>query len=273
MNAIKERINQLVIDDLESGVAPRRKTWNSYQIWSNERPYSGINQMVLQIQKRNQNFSSNRRMTFTQIKKLGGTVRKWEKGSPVVFYKTIKKKNSEDETESFPMLKMYFVFNTDQTTLELKDVSISESKAEEYIRAKEIVENFTSWPDILFWPDPLYYPSKDEVRMPDKLDFTDIDEYYHTLFHELIHSTWHKDRLWRDLESPTNHYNYGVEELIAELGASYLSAEAQIEAWILENSKSYIRGRLDSIKEDKSMLFKASSKGWKAKEYILNNWI
>ena len=272
MNAIKERISQLVIDELEMGIAPRRKTWNTYQTWSNDRPYSGVNQMVLQIQKRTQNYKSNRRMTFSQIKNQWGVVRKWEKGSPVVFYKNIRRKDElDEETKTFPMLKMYFVFNLDQTTLELEEVAINESKVEEYLRAKEIVENFTSWPDILFGPQPLYYPWKDEVRMPDKNDFFDMDEYYHTLFHELVHSTWHKDRLWRGVETPTNHYNYGVEELVAELWASYLSAEAEIETGVIENSKSYIRGRLNSIKEDKSILFKASSKGWKAKEYIINN--
>jgi len=50
-----------------------------------------------------------------------------------------------------------------------------------------------------------------------------------------------------------------------------LSGESGIEPHIIENSKAYIRDWLSAIKEDKNLLFKASSEGRKAKEYIVNN--
>ena len=71
MNSIKEKINQLIIEELEKGTVPRRKTWNTIQVGSNQRPYSGINQINLQIQKIHHNYTSHRRMTFGQIKNLG----------------------------------------------------------------------------------------------------------------------------------------------------------------------------------------------------------
>lgn len=40
MNKIKERINQFVIEELEQGVVPWRKTRNIIQVGSNHRPYS-----------------------------------------------------------------------------------------------------------------------------------------------------------------------------------------------------------------------------------------
>lgn len=84
-------------------------------------------------------------MTFAQIKDLGGSIKKGEKGTPVIFFKTItKKKKDSDEHESFPMMKMYFVFNMDQTTITTEAETPSASKREEYLRAKDIVENFSS---------------------------------------------------------------------------------------------------------------------------------
>lgn len=213
-------------------------------------------------------------MTFAQIKDLGGSIKKGEKGTPVIFFKTItKKKKDSDEHESFPMMKMYFVFNMDQTTITTEAETPSASKREEYLRAKDIVENFSSWPKIISGSKPAYYPFEDIVRIPNIKDFESPDEYYHTLFHELIHATGHKSRLNRGLDKPTSKYDYGVEELVAEIGAAYLSADAQIEGEIIDNSKAYISSWLNKIKEDKSLLFQASKLARKANQYVLTNGI
>jgi len=41
-------------------------------------------------------------------------------------------------------MKMYFVFNIEQTTLPLTEIELTHSDFEKYMRAKEIVENFTT---------------------------------------------------------------------------------------------------------------------------------
>ena len=76
MNTVKQRINQVIIDELENGDVPRKKTRNTIQIGSNDRPYTGINQLILQISKTKNAYGLNRRMTFSQIKKMGGQVKK-----------------------------------------------------------------------------------------------------------------------------------------------------------------------------------------------------
>ena len=61
--------------------------------------------------------------------------------------------------------------------------------------------------------------------------FDKSEDYYGTLFHELVHSTGHGERLNRKelLESKGMRTDkYAIEELTAEMGASYLKAYAGI---------------------------------------------
>ncbi|MCP3028715.1 hypothetical protein LF822_17395 [Halobacillus sp. A5] len=65
-----------------------------------------------------------------------------------------------------------------------------------------------------------------------------------SIFHEMVHSTGHKDRL--DREGVTGKIsfgsqNYSKEELIAELGASMLCGVTGIENQTIDNSASYIQ--------------------------------
>ena len=57
-----------------------------------------------------------------------------------------------------------------------------------------------------------YNPDTDIICMPAKNQFTSIEEYYVTLFHELIHSTLHEKRLNRKIKNIEKK-----EELVAEI--------------------------------------------------------
>jgi antirestriction protein ArdC len=62
--------------------------------------------------------------------------------------------------------------------------------------------------------------------MPKLNTFIDADSYYKVLFHELAHSTGHKDRLNRKTLLEVNHWGdntYAKEELVAEISAMYLT--------------------------------------------------
>ena len=62
--------------------------------------------------------------------------------------------------------------------------------------------------------------------------------------------------------------NYGFEELVAELTSAYLCANNGINN-TLENSSAYIQHWLEALRNDKTMLLKASGKATAAVEYIL----
>jgi|SRR5579863_247972 len=80
-----------------------------------KRPYDGVNFFLLQMS----GFSSNYWLTYNQITEMGGTVKKGEHATQVVFwkmnlYKDVDKKTGEETVKKVPFLKYYNVFNVDQ---------------------------------------------------------------------------------------------------------------------------------------------------------------
>lgn len=63
--------------------------------------------------------------------------------------------------------------------------------------------------------------------MPKLETFVNSERYYGTLFHELVHATGHGERLNRkellEQKGPQTR-DYAIEELTAEMGASYLKS-------------------------------------------------
>jgi antirestriction protein ArdC len=69
----------------------------------------------------------------------------------------------------------------------------------------------------------------DRIFMPERGAFAEVEHYYATLLDELTHWTGHPSRLNRDLDSRLGSHAYAAEELIAEMGAAFLCAEAGIQ--------------------------------------------
>jgi antirestriction protein ArdC len=117
-----------------------------------------------------------------------------------------------------------------------------------------------------------YRPATDTVQMPTRETFDNPEAYYSTLFHELTHSTGHQKRLNRptltDLQ-PFGSTNYSKEELVAELGAAFLCAQAGIENATVNRNASYIAGWLRALENDRRMVILAAAQAQKAADYIL----
>ena len=63
---------------------------------------------------------------------------------------------------------------------------------------------------------------------------------------------------------------YSREELVAELGASFLCSTAQIDYdAITENSASYLDGWLKVLREDSRFIFRVAAEAQKGVEYVL----
>jgi antirestriction protein ArdC len=80
--------------------------------------------------------------------------------------------------------------------------------------------------------------------MPEKEAFKRDEQFYSILFHEMIHSTGHENRLGRFSERSDlvgfGSIEYSKEELIAEMGVSYLNAFAGIKDANFKNSLAYM---------------------------------
>src|ERR1039457_2340718 len=117
-----------------------------------------------------------------------------------------------------------------------------------------------------------YSPHEDCVGLPARERFERTEDYYSTVFHELIHSTGHEKRLKRFTEAAGYGSNpYCKEELIAEMGAAFLCGLAEIGERTIDNSAAYLKGWLEQLRHDKTLIVQAAAQAQKAADFILGN--
>ena len=275
---IYEVVTDRIIDILEKGVIPWRKPWSASQVLAKNmvsgKEYRGCNFMLTNCQGYESPFWG----TYKQIEARGGQVKKGSKGTPIIFWSLLKYKDKEKEgkEKSVPLLKMSFVFNADQC--DGLDFGKPEGVIREHTPIEECERILGNVPlgfsEVRHCEARAFYnPRLDYINMPRVELFKTSEEYYHTRFHESVHATGHKDRLGREGVEGVSHFGdsvYSFEELVAELGASYLSAKAGIGSVVVENSAAYINGWLSVLRKDSKFLVKASGAAQKACKYILN---
>lgn len=265
----------------EKGHLPWHRPWNvtdrfPANLERPDTPYRGINFWMLL----SAGYASPFWMTFNQCKKLGGKVKKGQKGTLVVFWK-IKPKDENDETSrSKAILRYYYVFNLEQVE------GIPENKIPEVNKApkldfsplencEKILSDMPISRDIIEHGHnrAAYSPYFDKISMPNPEDFHGVEEYYATLFHELSHATGHEKRCNRKdaFGSYFGKAKYSKEELVAEISSCFLCHTAGIENKTIDNSAAYIGGWLKKLKDDPRMLVFAASAAQKATDYILDN--
>ena len=273
---VYELVTERILASLAAGVAP----WKSPYLagvgfptnFTTGNRYRGVNVFLLGLS----GFSSPWWLTFRQAKELGGSVRKGEKGSMVVKYGTFEAEDESGEAEKRMFLKTYTVFNSCQ----IDEVSFPQPEARalsnDCEEARKIVAGMQQRPEIKHGSAQAFYrPSEDFVSMPDAVNMASESAYFSTLFHELTHSTGHASRLARkslmeNIGKVGNKSTYAEEELVAEMGASFLNAHAGILETEIENSAAYLASWAKAIKEDRSIsVIRAASQAQKAADFIL----
>ncbi len=237
-----------------------------------KKPYNGINILLLAMS----GFQSPWWLSFKQVKTLGGTVRAGEKGTPIVFWSFVEKENSETKKiEKFCFAKYYTVFNSEQCegievpAVEKKTVS----EVEKLENCEKIVAGFKDCPKIQEKEQQAYYnPISDIINMPKRNSFEGSEEYYSVLYHEMIHSCGHSSRLNRKGVAERNFFaseEYSKEELIAELGSTFLATMSGIELETKDNSVAYIQGWIKALKGNSRLIIDAAAAAQKSVDYVL----
>jgi antirestriction protein ArdC len=271
-------ITNRIIEQLEKQVIPWRKPWTEGghpQNLFTKRPYIGMNTWLLGSLGYAQNYF----LTWKQLKAVGASVKKGEKGTMVVFWKRIAQeegKTSTDPKKVKSILRYYYVFNIAQIDdlPEVITIPAFPDTVSHITACDEIIERMPQCPTIKHGKQQAYYdPLKDHINMPKQGSFDTLTSYYATLFHELIHSTGHQTRLNRkEIVEPNKFASdpYSLEELTAEIGACYLNSITGIAQTEFDNSVAYIKGWIDKLKNDRRFIVYASGQAQKATDYILN---
>lgn len=273
-NPVYQYVTEEIIRQLEQGVVPWRKPWNTKENpainYITRKPYRGINTLLLS--------KAGEYMTFKQVQDLKGKVKKGSKSHMVIFYK-IDKKLKEDsdgnkKIDTYFILRYYRVFHLDDIEGIPSKIEKPESENSPINEAENILALYKDKPEITNANQgrAYYSPSEDYINVPGIECFNSEEEYYSTLFHECIHSTGHKSRLNRFAEEDQanaafSSESYSKEELTAEVGAAMLCGLAGIDVTI-DNSAAYIGGWLKRLKDDNKLIVQAANKAQAAADYI-----
>ncbi|MBE9047278.1 hypothetical protein IQ255_23250 [Pleurocapsales cyanobacterium LEGE 10410] len=124
--------------------------------------------------------------------------------------------------------------------------------------------------DISYGGNQAYHDyKKNKIYLPPSHQFTSRDGYWATLFHELIHWTATPDKLDRPCCGNLKNPIYHQEELVADLGASFLGNYFGLASIELEHHASYLSHYWSLLNLDPQAFFRAVYKAQKAADYLL----
>lgn len=284
---VYELVTNKVLEALKNGVAPWQKPWdggNGYISHESGKPYSYLNGILIAMD----GGKVGEYLTMNQIQKEGGKLKKGAKSKLVVFYKMAEykqKKLNEDNIEEeivkiYPTLKYYLVFHIDdceginpkfENPMKVRQNNPIES-------AEKVINDYVEREKLNFENKEisdraLYSPSRDLVKIPTIEQYSEVNEYYSTAFHEFTHSTGIKKRCDRGLEVHASFGSdrYSKEELVAEMGSAMLVSMLGLDTEkAFKNQVSYLKGWMEAISKDNKLIVTAAGKAEKAVKYILN---
>lgn len=226
--------------------------------------YKGVNILSLWVS----GYGAQRWASYKQWQEVGAQVKKGERGSPIIFYSVTEEKEGKPsrgfirssvvfnvaQVEGAPAVPQPVINLTPEQRLAALDAWLDARTHE--IKLVSCEDDYAAY----------YRPASDTVHMPPFECFNTPEHYYSVLFHEATHWTGAKHRLDR----LGNYQGEGraKEELVAELGASFLAAAFGIENVTRDDHVNYIAAWLKHLKGDKRFIIEAASQASKAVDFL-----
>jgi antirestriction protein ArdC len=254
-------ITNRIIAELERGTVPWVKPWAvplPYNVATQHR-YSGVNVLLLWDAP----YQRPAWLTFRQATLLGGRVKKGEHATPIVYVSTVTKTEGDEEKE-ISFLRRYYVFNVEQVeglpqNLYAPATLSTPSGIEEFFA--EISA------DVRHGGASAYYePIEDYIQLPRPEYYLGLELYHATRLHETVHWTGHPTRLERQFGERFGDSAYAFEELVAELGAAFLSAELGLPTEL--HHAAYIGSWVQLLRDHNRAILSAASHASSAAEYL-----
>ena len=275
---IYTRITAEIVAAIEAGAGEWRMPWH-HDGASTARPvnvasrkgYRGVNVLALWIASQAAGYPTGVWGTYRQWQAAGAQVRKGERATSIVLWKTTRAEGADDADAEVERPRFfargYSVFNQAQADgYTAPDVPVL-SEAERLADAETFYANLGI--NTVYGGDEAYYlPSKDTVYMPPFEFFHDAAAHYSTLFHEGIHATSAKHRCDRELSARFGSEAYAMEECIADCGSAMILADLGIAARPRPDHAAYIASWLKVLRNDTSAIFTAASKAQAAADWM-----
>lgn len=287
--SVYEIVTEKIINRMEQGEIPWFKPWDCEESevainYITRKPYSLLNQLLLG--------KGGEYLSYKQLTDKGGTLKEGAERRLVTFWKEntwLKKVEDEETGEVLEevrngfLLRYYYVYHLkDIEGIESKIVKkeIKKRKRRFNTLAEEVIKKYKENNKPLLISEEksnraFYAPLRDSIIVPLRTQFHSLKHFYHTLFHEMAHSTGHKDRLNRsgitNISAGFGTKEYSIEELVAEMSSAMLCSKIGIDSKeLLDNTTAYIQSWLKALKNNPKWIVFASSQAEKATKYILN---
>lgn len=271
-----------IIAALEAGTSPWSCPWRGQGVdarpanVSTGRMYRGINVLLLNLRAMSEGYASNRWLTLAQANALGARIRRGEQGSQIVFF-TLRELDEpaeagrldSEQRRVVPLLRAFTVFNVDQVDGlpdSMKAKPLPQTQWTPVDMAERILD--ASGAELRHGGSKAFYaPGPDLIQMPPRQAFDSAADYYTTALHELTHWTAHPSRCNRPLGMRHGIDAYAFEELVAEMGSAFLADYCGLVGRM--QHASYIASWLQALRNDKRLIFTASSQAQKAADFLL----
>jgi antirestriction protein ArdC len=240
------------------------------------RRYSGINRLVLWATADACGYASGTWATYQQWQTSGAQVRKGQVGTHVILWKKVErgdasaKVGADGECKARFFARSFVVFNRDQVDgaqdvaqQEVAPVSTSIAEALAFLEGIGVPVEYGLH-------DAYYRADLDKVFMPERAAFVSDLDLVSTLAHEVTHASGHANRLARETLRDY-HKERSIrarEELVAELGASYLMADLGLAYTPRPDHAAYLASWLNTLRHDPKAIFTAAAQAQAAADWI-----
>jgi antirestriction protein ArdC len=278
-DSIYDTITQQIVEAIEEGADFYRMPWHCARAdltnpanIATKRSYRGVNTLMLWVIAETRGYRSGTWGTYRQWQQRGAQVRKGEKSAAIVFWKNLRSAENEaaaeaDEDKPLFVARGYSVFNAEQVEGYVPEAVPVPSEEERIGRADAF---FARIPAKVVQEGDMscYMPQIDTVQMVPFPRFRSAKAFYSVLAHELTHWTGAGARLNRDLSSRFGSEGYAMEEMVAELGAAFISGHLGLPSVPRTDHAPYIASWLKVLKNDSRAIFTAASKAQAAADYL-----
>lgn len=249
--------------------------------FESKKAYRGFNWMLLSLLQEEKGYTSNKWGTFDQWKKVKRFVKKGEKATGIIFWKQVKieteevDENGDNIEKLIPFMRYYYVFNECQLQDYVPEQVDNEPLDEDILHKINLFkENYLDRIGATYSEGhgrACYCPLTDSIELPSVSQYNRdmLAEYIPTACHETVHWSGAKSRLNRDLSGRFGSESYAFEELVADIGAGFVSAEYGHQYMFSNNNLKYLESWIKILQDKPKTIITACSMAQKAADYLL----
>ena len=265
-----------ILAALREGVVPWRRPWRSLTPTRyTGLPFTGTNSLVLSLAADARGYENPFWLTEAQGRRCGAKVVDGEEGTPVLrpLPFPVPDREGARHRAPIPIMERYEVFNGEQFDRLPPRFHVDEENpapgSGDRIAAAEDFFGAVGAKIVPGGDSAAYNRAKDIIRMPVFPSFADPVRYYSTLAHEAIHWTGHRSRMRREFGGSFGDRAYAFEEIVAELGASFVMGRLGLPCVVEQDHAPYIGHWIAALEDDERAIHRAATHAQRAADFLV----